>query len=119
MNKKEITYIQLKDGNLTVKTTSDFKMIMKQEFKDGRFDTTDYLFEEDKDIRVFVEDESIYTLPESVYFFYGTELAHIFHGTVLLAKMGVNSFRSLSNKSIRIITSRLEVNNDQTFSIFD
>ena len=54
-NCKPVRYIIVKDGQIDVRYTSNFIQLIKDEFQ-YFFDSTDYLFDDYPDVRVFVKD---------------------------------------------------------------
>lgn len=47
-------YVKVEGTNIEVLNTPSFKKVLKKEFEEG-YDTTDYIFDENLDIRVFIE----------------------------------------------------------------
>lgn len=101
-------YLLIKDHTLTVKETEDFLSLLKEEL--GEYDSCDWLFDEDPDIRAFVRDLSIYDQKETLRFYCLGELSQIYCGTVIFAKTGKYSFRSLSLEDISLLQRKLSYN---------
>ena len=98
--------------------TSNFKKVMEEEFGAMAYDTTDYIFNENLDIRIFVEDLNLENEDVCINYYYNNELWTTFNGTVLFAKDGVTKFRSLSKKDINIIINNLIPTCDSEFNIY-
>lgn len=114
-----VKYVKVKNGKVTVHTTQNFSRTLKTVFKGNFYDSRDYLFAKDMDIRVFVEDLSIYNKPDTIYYYQEGELLEIFCGTVLFAKMGEEDFETLSEENVQLILNSLKRINPTQFEIYD
>ena len=72
------------------------------------YDTTDNLFFEYPDIRVFVKDESLFSERESVYYYQDGILNTTFNGTVFFGKLGTYKPLSLSKREISFLKKKPE-----------
>lgn len=117
--KKAFKYIKVKDGTISLMETQDFKEVIKNEYGDYyNYDSSDYLFDEDLDIRVFaLAGSSFMDLKETIYYEYDGEITDILKGTVIFAKNGKTKWKSLSNKDIRLLKRKLEPTDNNTFTI--
>ena len=117
--KKQIKYIKVSNGKLSILQTNNFNEAIKNSFGSYfDFDSSDYIFDEDLDIRVFLKANSTFlNLEETIYYYVNNELVDINKGIVLFAKNGNRSWKSLSNKDINIIKKRLKPSPNNTFSI--
>lgn len=117
--KRKIKYIKVKDGVISLLETDDFNEAIKDAFGDYYdYDSTDYFFDEDLYIRVFVKQSSMYLdLNETIFYEYDNEIKDILYGTVLIAKNGSKKWHSLSNKDIKIIYKKLKPHGDNSFLI--
>lgn len=118
MKNNKIRYIKVKNGVISIHMTSNFKRVMEEEFGAMAYDTTDYIFNENLDIRIFVEDLNLENKDVCINYYYNNELWTTFNGTVLFAKDGVTKFRSLSKKDINIIINNLIPTCDSEFNIY-
>ncbi len=118
MKNNKIRYIKVKNGVVSIHMTSNFKRVMEEEFGTMAYDTTDYIFNENLDIRIFVEDLSLENKDVCINYYYNNDLWTTFNGTVLFAKDGVTKFRSLSKKDINIIINNLIPTCDNEFNIY-
>ena len=101
-------YIKIQNNNIEILETDNFSNVIKNEFNDTNYDSLDYLFDENLDIRIFTKAGSDFLdLDNSLYYKRDGKLQYIFKGTILLAKNGINKWHSLSNKDIKIITNRI------------
>lgn len=115
-NCKPVRYIIVKDGQIDVRYTSNFIQLIKDEFQ-YFFDSTDYLFDDYPDVRVFVKDESLFTERPSVFYYYDHELFTTFNGTVFFAKLGTYKPRSLSKREVAFLLKNLKPRDDGNFDI--
>lgn len=106
----------IKDGNISTQYSDDFMKTIDDEFE-YYYDTTDNLFFEYPDIRVFVKEESLFTEKESIYYYQDNELNMAFNGTVFFGKLGVNRPLSLSDREISFLKRSLKKDNDGTYHI--
>lgn len=118
MKNKGIRYIKVKNGVISIHSTSNFKRVMEEEFGGMAYDTTDYIFGEDLEIRIFVEDLSLESEEVCINYYYNNDLWTTFNGTVLFAKDGITKFRSLSKKDINIIINNLIPTCNNEFNIY-
>lgn len=118
MKNKEIRYIKVKDGVISIHSTSDFMKMMKEEYGGMSYDTTDYIFDENLDIRVFVKDLNLDSEEVCINYYYNGDLWSTFNGTVFFSKLGTTKVRSLSKKDIDIIMRNLIPTRDNEFSIY-
>lgn len=118
MKNNKIRYIKVKNGVISIHSTSNFKRVMEDEFGGMAYDTTDYIFDENLDIRVFVEDLNLETEEVCINYYYNNDLCMTFNGTVLFAKDGITKIRSLSKKDINIIINNLIPTYDNEFNIY-
>lgn len=118
MKNKNIHYLMIKNGKIYSLDTNNLIQTMNEEFE-YFFDSRDYLFEEYKDIRIFVKDESIFTEKETIYYHFGGKLVETFHGTIIFAKLRTTCFSSLSKKEETFIKRKLIPINDTQFEIYD
>lgn len=111
-----MNYIIIKDGNINIKQTDNFDFVLNYEFQKGN-DSTDYVFKEDKEIRVFVENSSLYEKPPTLAISKDEELLYDYHGTIIFAKNGRTKYRGLSKENIKLIQNRLTRINDSKFRL--
>lgn len=106
-------YVKVEGTNIEILNTTSFKKVLEEEFKEG-YDTTDYIFDENLDIRVFIEIRATHkNLEETILRKLDNETVDIIYGTVLFTKCSELSFLSLSKKDINIIQKRIVNNNGQ------
>ncbi|MGN1054293.1 MAG: hypothetical protein ACI4P1_03350 [Erysipelotrichaceae bacterium] len=106
-------YIKIIHNKIQVLNTDNFRKVLKEEFKEG-YDTTDYVFEENLNIRVFLKAGSIFEdLEETILYKVNNETVDIFKGTVIFSKDNGTIFTSLKAKDIQIITTKIINNNGQ------
>ena len=118
MKNNKIRYIKVENGVISIHWTSNFKKVMEYEFGGMAYDTTDYIFNENLDIRIFVEDLSLESREVCINYYYNNDLWQTFNGTVLFAKDGITKIRSLSKKDVNIIINNLIPTNDNEFNIY-
>lgn len=119
MSNKEITYVMIKNGDISINKTNNIKRVFKKEFDEGRFDSRDWLFKEDLDIRVFVENESVFTKPETLYFYVDNEIEEIFYGTVIFTRLTEKSFETLTDEKLSLIINSIKLTDNNKFVIFN
>jgi len=106
-------YVKVEGTNIEVLNTTSFKKVLKETFEEG-YDTTDYIFDENLDIRVFIEIRATHkNLEETILRKLDNETVDIFYGTCLFTKCSELSFLSLSKKDVKIIQKRIVNNNGQ------
>lgn len=106
----------IRNKDFYVEYSDDFIRTVNEEYG-SYFDTTDNLFFEYPDIRVFVKDESLFTEKETVYYYQNRELNMTFNGTVFFGKLGVNKPLSLSDKEINFLKRNLKKDQDGKYHI--
>ena len=97
----------IRDGDISVGYSDDLIRTINEEYN-YYFDTTDNLFFEYPDIRVFVKDESAFTEDESVYYYQDGKLNMTFNGTVFFGKLGINKPVSLSHRELNFLKRNLK-----------
>lgn len=117
--KRKFKYIRVKDGDILLLETDDFDEVIKDTFGDYyAYDSTDYVFNENLNIRVFVEVGSEFLdYKDSIYYEDDGVIVGRLKGTVLIAKNGSKKWHSLSNKDIKIIYKKLKPHGDNSFLI--
>ena len=106
-------YVKVEGTNIEVLNTPSFKKVLEEEFEEG-YDTTDYIFDENLDIRVFIEIRATQkNLEETILRKLDNKTVDIFYGTCLFTKCSELSFLSLSKKDIKIIQKGIVNNNGQ------
>lgn len=117
--KRKFKYVEVKDGAISKFETNDFNEVIKDVFGSYYdYDSTDWIFDENLDIRVFVEANSTFNdTKETIYCYLDNQLINVLKGTILIAKNGNNNFKSLSNKDIRLIHNKLKPSYNHTFII--
>lgn len=117
--KRKFKYIEVKDGAITLQETNDFNEVIKDTYGSYyNYDSSDWIFNENLDIRIFVEQESSFQdINETIYLYSHNKLANILKGPVLFAKNGNNNWRSLSNKDIKLIYKKLLPSSNHRFTI--
>lgn len=116
MKNKIIRYLIFKNGEMKVKETDDFNKVIKKEL--GRFDTADYLFDDDLSIRVLVKAESLFNENETIYYYYKGEYIQPFCGTVIFTKTNTSSFKSLSKQNIKLLTENTYQIDETRFKMY-
>ena len=106
----------IKDGNISIQYSDDLMKTINKEYS-YFYDTTDNLFFEYPDIRVFIKDESLFSEKESVYYYQDGILNMTFNGTVFFGKLGVNRPLSLSEREISFLKRNLKKDNDGIYHI--
>ncbi len=98
-------YIHIHNGDMQVMETSDLINAVKEAFV--CFDSTDCVFSDHPQIRVFVKDGSIYDEPVSVRVCYSDCEDMIFCGDVIIGKLNTWSQGTLTNKEIQYLLTHL------------
>ena len=117
--KRKFKYIRVENGNISIHETDNFSEDIKDAFKDYyNYDSSDYVFEENLDIRVFVEAGSEFLdYKDTIYYEYNGSITEVFKGVVIIAKNGNNNWRSLSTNDIKLVLKKLEPYDNNTFII--
>lgn len=117
--KRKFKYIKVEDGNISVYKTDNFPEVIKDTFKGYyKYDSTDHVFDENIDIRVFIEVESeLLDCKDTIYYEYNSCIIGRLKGVVLIAKNGKNKWKSLSSNDIKLILKKLEPYDNNTFII--
>ena len=117
--KRKIKYIKVKDGVISLLETDDFNEAIKDAFGDYyAYDSSDYIFDENLDIRVFIEAGSEFLdYKDSIYYEYEGAIVGRLKGTVLIAKNGLNKWQSLSSNDIKLILKKLKPHDNNSFII--
>ena len=116
--KRNFKYIEVKDGNILLLETDNFNNVIKETL--DHYDSSDYIFDENLDIRAFVKMGSEFLdLKDTIYYYLDNKLVDVFKGTVLFAKNGISKWRSLSNKDIALIYKKILPTHDGAFEIFE
>ena len=113
---KPVRYMIIRNGSIDVGYTDDFLKVLDDEYH-YFFDSSDYLFDQYPDIRVFVKDESLFTDKPTVYYYDDHKLTATFNGTVFFAKLGATKVRSLSKQEAGFLMKNLKRRDDDCFDI--
>ena len=105
----------IKDGNIFVEYSDDLIRTITDEY--DYFDTTDNLFFEYPDIRVFVKDDSGSGEKAAVHYYQDNQFHSTFNGTVFFGKLGVNRPLSLSEKEINFLKRNLKKDSNGKYHI--
>ena len=108
---KPVRYMIIRNGSIDIRYTDDFLKVLDDEYH-YFFDSSDYLFDQYPDIRVFVKDESLFTDKPAVYYYDDHQLTATFNGTVFFAKLGTTKARSLSKKETSFLLKNLKRRDD-------
>lgn len=112
---RKYKYIIIDNGNVSVNESADMRKVIKETF--GWFDSTDYLFDDNLNIRAFVKEFSLFDCEPSVLCCQNDELVFSFNGTVIFSSLNEYSYSSLSTRDIQIILSRLSRIDDTHFRL--
>ena len=116
MKKNKIRYIKVEESNIEILYSKDVYKAIKELFKGKYIETTDYIFDDSLDIRIFVGVNDSGKDP-AIKFFYNDELWDEYYGPVIFSKFGNSEFKSLSDEDIKIIKEGLLKMNDGVFVI--
>ena len=117
--KRKFKYIKVEDGTISVHETDSFLEVIKDTFNGYyNYDTTDYIFDENLNIRMFAKAESEFLdYKDTIYFECDGSIIGRLKGIILIAKNGKNNWHSLSTSDIKLILKKLEPHDNNTFII--
>ena len=116
MKTNKIRYIKVEKDSIEILYSKDIYKTIRELFKDGYIETTDYIFDDNLDIRIFVGVNNSNKDP-TIKFFYNDELWDEYYGPVIFTKFGISEFESLSDEDIKIIKEGLLKTDDEVFII--
>lgn len=117
--KRKFKYIEVKNGVISTIETNDFNEVIKDTYGSYyNYESSDWIFDENLDIRVFVEKDSLYKrIKETIYFYSNETNIDVLKGTVLFAKNGNNNWKALSGKDVKLIYKKLKPSYNHTFTV--
>ena len=116
MKTNKIRYIKVEKDSIEILYSKDIYKTIRELFKDKYIETTDYIFDGNPDIRIFVGVNDNNKDP-AIKFFYNDELWDEYCGPVIFTKFGISEFESLLDEDIKIIKKGLLKTDDGVFVI--